>query len=127
MAGADFILEKCFGHCGNKLSEPYPSKDVGRAFGAFYGDLFYRILRLFKSQKCSESACFFQWVNVTALQILNDTGFNRLGIGQFNDAHGRGFKSGQMRRSIAPRSGNDLEMVVYGPHDKRRKNALRFD
>ena len=54
-------------------------------------------------------------------------GFNCLGIGQFDDADRRGFESGQLCRAIAPRSGNDLEVLAHWPHDKRRKNALRLD
>jgi hypothetical protein len=36
------------------------------------------------------------------------------------------FKSGQLRRAIAPRSGYDLEVIVYWSHNKRRKNPLRL-
>jgi hypothetical protein len=65
-------------------------------------------------------------MHITALEIFNDAGFYRLGIGQFDDANGRGFKTGQMRCTIAARSGDYLEVLSNGPHDKRRKNALRF-
>jgi hypothetical protein len=66
-------------------------------------------------------------MHIAPLQVLNDAGFERLGVGQFDDADRCGFESGQLRRAIAPRSGNDLEVLADRPHDKRRKDALRFN
>jgi hypothetical protein len=32
-----------------------------------------------------------------------------------------------LRRAVAPRSGDDLEVLAHGPHNERREDALRFD
>jgi hypothetical protein len=66
-------------------------------------------------------------MHVTTLEVLYDAGFEGLGVAQFDDADGRGFESGQLRRPVAPRSGHDLEVLAYRPHDEGRKDALRFD
>jgi hypothetical protein len=79
----------------------------------FGGNLLDGILRLFKPQERGEAAGLVQRMHVAALEVLDDGGFERLGVGQFDDADGRGFESGQLRGAIAPRSGNDLE--VLGP------------
>jgi hypothetical protein len=46
VAGADFILEKCFGDCRGKLSEPDTSDYIRGTFGALRGNLFNGVLRL---------------------------------------------------------------------------------
>jgi len=66
-------------------------------------------------------------MHVSALKVLDDAGFEGLSVGQFDDADGRGFESGQLRRPVAPRSGDDLEVLAHGSHNERRKDALRFD
>jgi hypothetical protein len=127
MAQANLVLRECFHHGGHKLDQFQSSEYKRRGLANFGGNLFDAVLRLVKRQKPGVAARLFHRMHITPLQVLDDAGFERLGVGQFDDADRRGFKSGQLRRAIAPRSGHDLEVLAHGPHDKRRKNALRFD
>ena len=75
----------------------------------------------------TQSVRFVERMHVAALEVLDNAGFECLGVGQFDDADRCGFESGQLRRAIAPRSGNDLEVLAHGPHNERREDALRFE
>ena len=75
-----------------------------------------------------EAKGFFQRMNVLALQVLHDLGFDGFGVGQFNDADRNGI---EFRNSCGPQaacSGHDLELArLQFPHQERRKNSLRFE
>ena len=127
VAHADFVFGKGFDNGGGKLNQSQSRCDVCGILANLGADLFDAVLRLLKPHQGGEALRLVERMHVTALEVFNDAGFKRLGVGQFDDADRRGFESGQLRRTVAPRSGHDLEVMVHGPHDKRRENALRFD
>ena len=127
MAQADFLLRECLNHCGDKLDQFQSSEDECRGLANLGGNLLDAVLRFVKPHQRGEAVRFVERMHVAALEVLDNAGFECLGIGQFDDADGRGFESGQLRRAIAPRSGDDLEVLAHGPHNERREDALRFD
>ena len=117
VAHADFILGKGFDNGGGKLDQSQSRCDVCGILANLGSDLLDGVLRLLKPHQRGEALRLVQRMHVAALQVFDDAGFECLSIGQFDDADRRGFKSSQLRRTIAPRSGNDLEVMVHGPHD----------
>jgi len=67
-------------------------------------------------------------MHVAPLQVFDDANFDRLSIGEFHDAHRDIFESGQLRRAVAPRPGDDFIGVLVDRPDKQgREYALRAD
>ena len=126
MAHADLVLREGFDHCGGKLDQFQSSEDVCRGLATLGGNLFDAVLRFFKAHQRGEAVGLVERMHVAALQVFNDAGFEGLGVGQFDDADRRGFESGQLRRAVAPRSGDDLEVLAHGPHDAGAKARLAF-
>jgi hypothetical protein len=67
-------------------------------------------------------------VDVLALQVLHDLGFDGFGVGQFDDAYRDGM---EFRNSPGPEttcSGHDLVLArLQFPHQERRENSLCFE
>jgi hypothetical protein len=127
MAQADLILRECLNHCGDKLDQFQSSEDECRGLANLGGNPLDAVLRFFKPHQRGEAVGLVKRMHVAALEVFDDAGFEGLGVGQFDDADGCGLESGQLRRAVAPRSGHDLEVLSYGPHDEGRKDALRLD
>jgi hypothetical protein len=66
-------------------------------------------------------------VNILALQVLHDLGFDCLGVGQFDDADRDGIEFGDSRGPETACSGDDLELTwLQFPHQERSKDSPVF-
>ncbi len=64
-------------------------------------------------------------MNVGANQVLHQSRFEGLGIGEVDDANGDGCGLGHLRGTITPRSGDDLEALLSdGTHKQGREHSL---
>jgi hypothetical protein len=67
-------------------------------------------------------------MNVLALQVLYDLGFDGFGVGQLDDAYWDGIEFRNSRGPETPCSRHDLVLAwLQFPHQKRRENSLRFE
>src|SRR5262245_30601637 len=73
------------------------------------------------------SACLFQWVQVLALQVLQQCQSQDFLVTCWFDERGDGLKAGHLRRTPAALSGDELEAIMVTAHDNRLQEPLRLE
>jgi len=128
MSDADLFGIERLDHCRDKLGQSGASGDVSGCFADLRPDLLDGVLRLLQIQKRMKALRFLQWVNVPTLQVLDESGFHRLGIREVDDANGNGCGLGDLSGAIASGSSDDLEALPgERPHKQGRQYALDSD
>ncbi len=64
---------------------------------------------------------------VASLQVLDNAGFKRLGVAEFDDANRRGFEPDNLSGPEAPGSCNNLKMLADRAHNQGREDPLCLD
>src|SRR3954447_9651133 len=112
MADTDFVGIERINGCGYKVSQFQPRSHEGGALAHLGRNLLDAVLRFFEVQQGAESLSFFQRMNILALQVFHDGHFDSLSVGEVDDANGNGWNLCNLRGTIPPCSGYDLETVL---------------
>ena len=81
VANGDLIFQKRLGHRRNQIGQLDPAVNIGLALSGSGGDVGDGVGGFSKLQQGLEAEGFFQRVNVLALQVLHDLGFDGFGVG----------------------------------------------
>ena len=127
MADADFVLGEGLSDLGSKLCQVEASRNIRRAFAALGSDLLDGQRRPAEAHQGGETLRLIEWVNITALEILDNARLQSLGVAQFNDARRSGLQAGHLRGPESPGACDDLEVLAGGADHQRCKNPVRLD
>ncbi len=115
-------------HRLDQLGEPEPLRSVAGCFADLGRNLLDTVARLLQIEQSAEALRLLQRVDISALQVFDQLGLQRFGIGKVDDADRNGLRFVKLGCAKASRPGDDLEALLgQRTNEQRREDTLHPD
>lgn len=125
VTGRDFFVPQVVLDFGGQFEEPEGVGDGGAAFANLLRGFVLSEIKLL--DKLLQSGCFFDGIQVFALEVFDERQFHHFAVVRFANDGGDSFEACQLRGAPTAFAGDDLEFAAAGPNNQGLDDSLGLD